>query len=756
MKSLTAMPSEKPNSEKPNEHKIEQMVASSCAQAGGPIRTFPSGTLQIAFPRISAPPKKAGTLSFSTVQSIMNNSQIKVSSATNTNPEVKMGSNSPYTGWNLQDRGAWLQAEGGAIPAVSGARINQNWTGYRGRLADDPSVVLAFEVYDWLRHMYLRPDISSVVAAMQKPLWPTALSGTESHNDIASGLFQLAYAESAQVKYQPTFGFFKVPADGEGDPRDLRNFNEHPEEMRRQFANVFGQNTNAAGTLPAQTLLTSFNEQGNAVTVNGQPGKLLFELMDQMVNTNTMATESMKAAQDASKQKFDEAQREEDILVDLKEQIDRKGELPELVEQFIKHKDLRNAALAKTRRAMNVVTNAHFILTTTLAMLNDRKLISSMGVTKASATDYQILGGDFYPIIKAATVHDILGDQTISTGQDSKVKVTDWAAGPLDGVSQLGVFATTATPAIGNRPTNDTFIQPALAATAVPAQQQNITMFYVDATGNIQSQSPQNSMFGVNILNQQAVYQNTACLITGTSDQDIDLAWNLVDRNNGAFDHGGYWANTADPGYNGTPTSNGIPTLIAEWTMRCPAPQFCKVNGQISSVWMTIGNLKNVIGTADSAGNVTYTYDGKPIGFLETYGQVKLAHNVSVAHLNGVSAGGGQGTYINSLKNDTLDGLAASNGKVKFDVGTPGWFDRFGKPITSSSDTRTGTENWNSTGAVSSGTATSTGELRYMTSIFDTQGRVTNYTYAQLSAYNAAYFTIQQPSGCAQLYFWSS
>jgi hypothetical protein len=706
-----------------------QLHVASAAQIGSPRHTFASGLLQLAFPQ-TAPPQGQGP-NCSSLQTLMNTSQIQLTetpqplSPTNSqNPSAStLGSTSPYLIWNSQSTGHWTSASGGAVPADPGASLIKS--SYRGRSSDDPSVVLSFLVYDWLHAMYLRPNIQGVVSTLSQSMGlygPSASSSSTSTSMLPQdNWLQGAYASSRKTRYPVTFGLTNVPADGNGDPRDLRNFANDPEGYRRQIANVFGY-VAADATLPDQTLTVSINEKGQVVTTNGQPATNLVDFFNAITSSNQIATQSFMAAQAALKQSVTS-------MKALEAQTGVSGKAIFNNPQF-------SGVITQVQRAAQAKMNAVYVIHATLALLNDRKTITSLGVTEVSSKDFQIVNGDFYPPTQAATVQQILGSGVVATGQAQAVSLQDWCAPPVKGKPQFELFVQTQAATTGMLPSDDGFLQPVMASSSVPQSNQFIINFNVvgDASlnigtnpGAVNMSQPTLSSAKVNVINGQELYQNTASLITLSPGTQMDEKWNCMARDNGANYSGStaFFANQNDPGYNGSGADSSLPPLIAEWSLRCPAPNICvQPNGQIGMLKGTsepltaaqaaslgvTANINQISLQTDSAGNVSFYLQGQPIHFL-------------TQPVAGV-------TWTNAINESDAVWTAVGG----FGSQTGGFW------------------NYDPTAAVESALKAGTA---YNEETISKYGTATAAAY-QWDVYSTGVFLVNTPSGCMTLYSWSS
>ncbi|MBX9878706.1 MAG: hypothetical protein K2Y22_09630 [Candidatus Obscuribacterales bacterium] len=595
--------------------------AVSTAIAGSVRQSFPSGAMQVSMPG-GQPPK--GYVDTSSVKTIMNHSQIVVKSipqgknADKANADT-IGGVSPYEGWNAASVGTYFKA----TADFPGSGVLEP-TNFRGRSNDDPSVILSFYVYDWLHNMYLRPNIESTVNTLSASLWDSGKAAVSYHGDFCLP----AMADSGEL-LPVTFGIFNVSTTGKGDPRDLNQFNQDPEAYRRQFANVFGY-VAADMTLPNQSLVVAMDKNARVVTTNGQPAEILLDLWQAIVTMNDVSAKTYQLAYETL--------------------IDKVGEIDKLEKSGQKSSQEYQKALSQARRAFTAMTNAGFAANLSISMMNDRKAITSLGVTKNSAKDYSIVGGHFYPLDRVPTKAEILGDQPISNGQSADSGTSDWLT-PLnsEGGSALKIVVEGKI-VVSHRIEHGTeLLQPAMAATTVPQSSKNIFVFTVNGDsskfadqGQISMTKPLINPADVMLKKDQIMYQNLSSLVTTTDGSNLKLVWNCVARDNGSNFTGSYFSDKQPPA---DPSTKAMPATISDWSLRCPAPTSkppgetppgetppgetppetptCKEKPIVAiHSQADFDNKKGatdmdfVTVKADSAGNLTYYFKGQPMHFL--------------------------------------------------------------------------------------------------------------------------------------------
>jgi hypothetical protein len=523
-----------------------------------------------------------------------------------------IGTPPSYKGWNDEDHGLWNTAVGGAFPDDPAASLGEP-KHFHSRTEDNPSVVLSFLVYDWLKCMYLKPNISEVVKALKTPLTKYAVA-TGMFND---GFAQPAYAE-INTKYPVTFTMTNVPSSGEGDPRNWNNYSKDPEGFRRQFANVFGY-VPADITLPASSLVVSI-DNNKVVTTNGQPPDTLADLYNSILNMNDYSAQTLVVSEKVQQNMILEINRTEKLIVDNVDQTTGQPLNPSMIPALQEAARQHESAVMKYGRALFVMQNAKFGLQMSYSLLNDRKMLTSFGATKINDRAFELMPGYLYVPTRAATEEEILGNGKISTGQDPAAGVCDWAVIPSDREEEsLQFFVPVKKPSVSYNRENFELLAPALAASSIPPKDANIYSFTLDDKDySIKVKHLTEPNAGINILEGQLGYQNTASLITDGGNK-VQLKWNCVARDNVSNVNGAYFRNLAAPINNVVPRFSDKP-LACEWSLRCPAPDCIdKETGKPKVIKIIHGSaagggalsnftLGNIMPTVDAAGNVRFTF----------------------------------------------------------------------------------------------------------------------------------------------------
>ncbi|MBX9879397.1 MAG: hypothetical protein K2Y22_13130 [Candidatus Obscuribacterales bacterium] len=616
--------------EEKKENKTQKLRSSAtalCAFYGALPST--DGALKVSFPQTKPP--SGYNIDFTSVQSIMTSggsggktNQIMLRklaadpSFNSVHTAKDLGTASNYLGtagggkgWNDEDHGYWVTAIGGAFPDEPGSSIGEP-KHFHSRTEDNPSVVLSFLVYDWLKCMYVKPNISEVVKALQTPLTGSSVATSM----FSDGFPQPAYAE-INTKLPVTFAIANVPSSGEGDPRNWNNYSKDPEGYRRQFANVFGY-VPADITLPASSLVVSI-DNNKVVTTNGQPPDTLTDLYNAVTSMNDYSAQTLLASEKVQQHCILEINRTEKFIVD---NVDNKtgqplnpSMIPTLQEAARQHE----SAVMIYGRALIVMQNAKFGLQMSYALLNDRKMLTSFGATRISDRTFELMPGYLYVPTRAATEMEISGTGKISTGQDTSAGVCDWAAAPSDDEKEtLQFFVQAKNTKVSYNRESFQLLAPAFAASSIPPKDANIYSFALQADGKIHLVHQTEPTAGVNILEGQVGYQNTASLITNAGN-NVKLKWNCVARDNVTNVNGDYFRNLAAPVNNVVPRFSDKP-LVCEWSLRCPAPDCLDELGKPRVIQIIHGSptgfatgstftMSNIKHTTDAAGNVRFTYE---------------------------------------------------------------------------------------------------------------------------------------------------
>jgi hypothetical protein len=360
---------------------------------------------------------------------------------------------------------------------------------------------------------------------------------------------------------------------------------------------------------------------------------------------NRHSGETIKAGKEVFDLKYEKVKAIEAKLEKMSEEMQKDHSVAQrLAREFCQLEDERAQNMNILGRAMCAMLNGSAGVNVTLGMVNDSKAITALGVKRVSALNFELAGGSFCPPAKAATKEEIMSEAPVATGQDVAVSVRDWCTPPGEDGSAPIIFFIRSKEAKGKAHASDCLLQPALAAGSVPQHSLNIFLFSVngDATaggdgGSISTIHPQLSTYGVNVLDGQLLYQNTASLVTKSAGSNLQEIWNCIARDNAAnYSSGSYFANQAADGANNTPAGQNYPALAAEWTLRCPAPvgevpphtptppttcaskKFINVHSMATLDANTGGRgpaIQQVTMSTDPAGNVSYFFRGQQMHF---------------------------------------------------------------------------------------------------------------------------------------------
>jgi len=271
-------------------------VEVAAATAGGERVPTTAGLFRLEFPQGIPQDQDSGNR-FNSILSIMNAG----AAAWNGNASFFTAKDGPFPG-----SGYMAPARFPAGVSVADSRDTAN-----------PSQVTAYYVYDWLRNDCLRPNVRSVITAMNAPLrtqTTTTADASKAIFDQAGGIFiQKAYAATAAEQCNRIWGglFALIPDSTKamkkdsGDGRSLANFDKNKAESRNTFLDQFYIASMQASTpqqlafAPGQTIAIGINsETGCATTVNGEPISEALDLREDIAETNNISSDSYDAGDD--------------------------------------------------------------------------------------------------------------------------------------------------------------------------------------------------------------------------------------------------------------------------------------------------------------------------------------------------------------------------------------------------------------------------------------------------------------------------
>jgi hypothetical protein len=429
---------------RPTEKKL-QIAAASC---GNRRITPTAGIFRLEFPQ-GVPARDINGVNFTTALSLMNSSQLPPGAGATTQP--------PGSAWN--GTGCYFTAEGGPFPGNGMVRP----TNVEGRTADNPSVALAFFVYDWLRHETLRPNIDAVFNALNQPLRGAQLGNDRIITDAKDFLMQSAYAQNASSNPACNVfgGIFDLLPDSTAamaagvDPRSLNNFNASSVNDFRDQAFVFRMQASVPQQLayaPPTTMAHGKGPNDRPTTTDGNPVTDLLDfrqaLVDQLMHGQNTAIAGAQVAQDqaaiiaAITAQIQQIVNEQNALsaqmqaalnnnnINLYNQLlnqwrikeqQRQAKVRELEEPTRKY-NRGVAAYNRGVQAVNLATSA----------VNNLLAITSLGVKKINSLHFRIAGNnDFFPPARAGTKGEIEGVGVVSTAQSNNARGDrNWVGNP--------------------------------------------------------------------------------------------------------------------------------------------------------------------------------------------------------------------------------------------------------------------------------------------------------------------------------------
>jgi hypothetical protein len=450
-----------------------QLTSSAVAgsDGAGQMQAFPTGALSISFATAGGVPDAAivpSGLSFNNVTSIMNSC-----------PVNSTGNSAAF--WPGPNDGMpqpWYQAVGGSVPATASAYVSPYpFKGLTTQYQTNPSAALSYEVYDWLKSMGLRPNVQSVVNAMNLATVSNGFYGLQSQitqqggnippvtfpiscnfgvsdkQAIASDWIQPAYADnSSGRKHGVTSAILDISmGNPDGDRRNLSHWANNPEAYRRQQSNVFGYVAADPVIGDQATMLTV--SAGHVTTTDGNPSNALYDLYTAVTATNNAANTTQTngwAIFSARMQSL------------LKQ--NPKMNKQQLIKQAIQLEPRAYAAMMNGSYGVRVITN----------MGKNFKTLTGIGVNELSKSHFVVGGADFWPASQPATGDQIKGSTIASTGQDSGAPgPKDWCAPPQNEKSALDFYIHTTAPVIGatHSEGHGWLTQPAFAVNPPPASQ---------------------------------------------------------------------------------------------------------------------------------------------------------------------------------------------------------------------------------------------------------------------------------------------
>jgi hypothetical protein len=510
---------------------LREIATAECG--GTAAQAFPTGAFEISFANAGGlPDKTASPIDFSNVVTIMNAAPADATTGGAAANWPGQGNGSPQP---------WFKATGGPVPASAGASLKASaFKGITGQITTNPSVALSFGLYDWLRTLGIRPNITSVVNALKLanlskgfydlqdrivnqnyqtryPSFPISyMYGPDNgEGGIANNLApaspldkdwtEPAYAQDGEMKHGMSSAFLDISlGNEEKDRRNLERWAEDPENGRRQQSNMWGY-VLADPVIADQARMVQV-VNGYVSTIDGNPAQVLTDMYKAIKTTTEVADETQANAWKIVNDRMNKL---------LKE--DPKQDMKKLVPE----------ALKLEPRAFLALHNSSYCLYVMYSMGMNFKALTSLGANEFSPKHFQLAGADFYPATKAASVQQILAEGRISTGQDAAAGGPhDWCGKIANNISQLEFYKHHEEPQIGRRSRDGRWFEQGAWAAAPPPSSQNAFdklkfIFSVvggasstsgAGTGQIQMVVGQAPFAGESILEGQQLYQSVHAL----------------------------------------------------------------------------------------------------------------------------------------------------------------------------------------------------------------------------------------------------
>ncbi|MCW5822364.1 MAG: Tad domain-containing protein [Cyanobacteria bacterium TGS_CYA1] len=427
---------------KPTE--IKKEIA--CACAGNRRITPTAGIFRLEFPQ--GVPAQDNGVKFDTILSLMNSSMLPADAGSSSSPGT--------SGW--KGNGHYFTSKKGPFPG-SGSIARSD---VAGRKADNPSVALAFFVYDWLRNESLRPNVDAVYNAMH-----TKLRGNELIKDQVISynfdLMQKAYAAENTNPACNVFGgiFALVPNSDQAmtagnDPRSLNNFNDGTRNIYLDQAMVFRMQATVPQQLawaPPHTMAHGKGKDDRPTTTDGNPISELLDFREDLIKMMQLGRDTAVAGGQVAKEQADIIAKivaEIDAIVDKQNEISDQmqdainagnmAEYQSLQQTWNDWENKRRAKVAemqeptrKYNRGLIAYSSGVRAINLGLAIINNLLAVTALGVDKIEPLYYHIAGNnDFFPPGRAATVSEIVGTGPAATGQNKKAGGDeDWLGSPF-------------------------------------------------------------------------------------------------------------------------------------------------------------------------------------------------------------------------------------------------------------------------------------------------------------------------------------
>lgn len=432
----------------------------ACATAGGRRVSPTAGILRLEFPQgIPQGQPVAGDtrISFQTVKDIMNAVQLSADGSSGQN--VWKGNGKYFTAKNGSFPGS-----GNIVPA-----------GFRGRPSDNPSVMTAFFVYDWLKGEALRPRMDCVRAALTKDLVAFGLNGDGTYSNASERA--IAMTPNGEFLMQPAIAQWGDPirtavgTDVYGaifnmkafpnsdlamisrlDPRSIEN---HTRCQNEDQAAVFRMQMSAAQQCAfagPTAMAHGKNADDIVTTVDLHDIQDALDYFDAIGRGQVVAMDAYKNGREVqlggSPSHQDEAERlaneinqrvarQEDITNELQGMPDgpRRQQLENEYQQLMNEINQRKPPYLEHQRIINraqdVQLNAREAIQDMNALVNNMMAFSAAGLGKVNANHF-VVGDriDFLPPVRVPTKAEIEGTALVSTGQpDTNLGDEAWCRG---------------------------------------------------------------------------------------------------------------------------------------------------------------------------------------------------------------------------------------------------------------------------------------------------------------------------------------
>ncbi len=424
---------------------VKQEIA--CACAGNRRITPTAGIFRLEFPQ--GVPAQDNGVSYDTIVSLMNSSMLPGDAGAST-----PGSNSGWKG-----NGHYFTAKDGAFPGKG----NVQRTDVNGRNADNPSVALAFFVYDWLRNEGLRPNVDAVYNAMNTKLRGKDLIKDRVISQNVDPFFQSAFAADIPNPACNVFGgiFALIPDSDKAmaagnDPRSLDNFNAQSRNIYLDQAMVFRMQATVPQQLawaPPYTMAHGKGPDDRPTTTDGNPISELLDFRDDLIQLMQLGRDTAVAGGEVAREQAAAIAKivaEIDIIVDKQNDIADQMQVAlnagdmstywSLQQNWNEWENKRRAKIAemqeptrKYNRGLQAYAAGVRAINLGYAIVNNLLAVTALGVDKIEDLYYHIAGNnDFFPPGRAATVSEIVGTGPAATGQNGKATGDkDWLGSPF-------------------------------------------------------------------------------------------------------------------------------------------------------------------------------------------------------------------------------------------------------------------------------------------------------------------------------------